>query len=393
MDTFVHEKGPLSVLQQRILFAESHLRTPAFLVENFPEWPQQAFEKAIGAGNGCESHAPSASNTAARRYLPSRGSDELIELIIRHEQQKYAVTLARESILVTAGGMHALWLAFRSIAARRPGSTVLCLDTVFVGVANLIRMSGLDIRFVAGDLAALTVEDVERHLLDDISSLYTNSPHNPSGEYLSREKMRQISGLCERRGLSCVVDAVYDSCFFDGGCPTLPTGLGQSDRSYLICSMSKNFGLPGARIGWLISSEPNISTTLSWLESENVSISSVSQELAIRVLMAGSQPLAASMKVVRGIVLDFLTREFNIRRLPPAGTQMALRLPFPDVEHFADDALNRHELVLATSSNYAGCRGGFIRLPFSYLPENTERALQRLELAIHTYLERHIQRA
>jgi beta-methylarginine biosynthesis bifunctional aminotransferase len=303
------------------------------------------------------------------------------------------VTLAREFILVTAGGMHALWLAFRRIAARRPGGTVLCLGMAFVGVANLIRMSGLDIRFVASDLADLTLEDIDRHLSDDISCLYVNSPHNPSGEYLGREQMRQLGELCERRGLDCVVDAVYDSCFFDGGGPTLPIGLGQSDRCYFICSMSKNFGLPGARIGWLISSAPNIRTTLSWLESENVSISSVSQALAVRILVSGNHPLAASMKIVRGIVLDFLTREFNIRRLPPAGTQMALELPFSDVEHFADDALNRHELVLATSGNYAGCRGGFIRLPFSYLPENTERALQRLELAMHTYRERRTRRA
>jgi beta-methylarginine biosynthesis bifunctional aminotransferase len=281
--------------------------------------------------------------------------------------------------------MHALWLAFRDIATRRPGSTVLCLGITFVGVVNLIGMAGLKVRFVSRNPADLTIEDVERHLAAEVSCLYVNSPHNPTGEYIDRHMMRQITQLVEARSLSCVIDAVYDSYFFDGASPELPAGIGAADHLYFVCSMSKNFGLPGARIGWLVSSRRNIRTAVFWLENENVSVSSVSQELAARVLSFGNRPLIASMTIVRDRVLNFLGREFGLRRLPPAGTQMALKLPVADVEHFADYALNRHELVLATSSNYAGFREGFIRLPFSYLLERTERALERLELAINTY--------
>jgi beta-methylarginine biosynthesis bifunctional aminotransferase len=344
-------------------------------VENFPEWPPHAFEDATRLQSA----------QSAKQYLPSRGSEALIEQVIAHEQEKYGVVLAEETILVTAGGMHALWLAFRDIAARRPGSTVLCLGVTFVGVVNLIGMAGMKVRFVSRNPADLTLEDVERHVTGDVSCLYLNSPHNPTGEYIDRQTMRQITSFVAERSLSCVIDAVYDSYFFDGGSPTLPAEIGVADHLYFVCSMSKNFGLPGARIGWLVSSAKNIRTAVCWLENENVSVSSVSQDLAARVLSFGNRPLIASMTVVRARVLEFLSREFGLRRLPPAGTQMALKLPIADVEHFADYALNEHELVLATSSNYAGFREGFIRLPFSYLPERTERALQRLELAMSAY--------
>jgi beta-methylarginine biosynthesis bifunctional aminotransferase len=377
MNEFVHQRGHISVLQQRILFAESHFSEPAYLVENFPEWPPHAFEEAT--------YLPSA--RSASQYLPSGGSAELVERIIAHEREKYGVALAEETVLVTAGGMHALWLAFRDIATRRPGSTVLCLGITFVGVVNLIGMAGMKVRFVNRNPADLTLEDVERHLTADVSCLYVNSPHNPTGEYIDRQMMRRLTQLVEARSLSCVIDAVYDSYFFDGGSPELPAGIGVADHLYFVCSMSKNFGLPGARIGWLVSSARNVRTAIFWLENENVSVSSVSQDLAARVLAFGNRPLMASMVMVRARVLDFLSREFGLRRLPPAGTQMALKLPVSDVEHFADYALNQHELVLATSSNYAGFREGFIRLPFSYLLDRTERALQRLELAINTYNE------
>ena len=163
--------------------------------------------------------------------------------------------------------------------------------------------------------------------------------------------------------------------------------MGVADHLYFVCSMSKNFGLPAARIGWLVSSHRNIRAAVYWLENQNVSVSSISQELAARVLAFGNRPLIASMTAVRASALDFLNREFGVQRLPPAGTQMALQLPVADVEHFADYALNRHQLVLATSSNYAGFAEGFIRLPFSYLEESTQRALQRLALAINTYAD------
>ena len=107
--------------------------------------------------------------------------------------------------------------------------------------------------------------------------------------------------------------------------------------------------------------------------------------MAARVLASGNSALIASVTAVRRRALELLTRTFGVRRLPPAGTQMLLKLPVPDVEHFADYALNRHALVLATSSNYAGFREEFVRLPFSYRVERTEIALQMLELALSTY--------
>lgn len=375
MSRFVHRRGYISVLQQRILFAEARFEKPAYLVENFPEWPSRAFEEATR----------DLSAESAGRYLPSRGADALVARIVAHEQEKYGISLAEESVLVTAGGMHALWLAFRDIAKRRPGSTVLCLGMAFVGVANLIEMSGMKTRFINCDPTELTAEEVERHLTTDVSCLYINSPHNPTGEYIDARLMKEVAQLLKDWSLSGVIDAVYDSYFFDGGRPSIPAEIGAADHLYFICSMSKNFGLPGARIGWLISSRRNIEAAIAWLENENVSVSSVSQELATRVLSLGNGPLIDSMTLVRARTLQFLAQEFDLVRIPPAGTQMALKLPVDDVEQFADYVLNEHELVLATSSNYAGFQSDFIRLPFSYLWEHTAPALERLALAIHTY--------
>ncbi|MFC6841587.1 aminotransferase class I/II-fold pyridoxal phosphate-dependent enzyme [Xanthomonas theicola] len=375
MSEFVHRRGPLSVLQQRILFAESRFERPVYLMENFPEWPPHAFEEVTRLRSA----------RSAGQYLPSRGSADLVERILAHERSKYGITLAEDQVLVTAGGMHALWLAFRDIAKRRPASTVLCLGTTFVGVSNLIALSGMHVRFVDRNPFELTLEDIEQHLTDDVGCLYLNSPHNPTGEYFDQQVMGNIGRWVDALGLSCVVDAVYDSYFFDGGTPSLPPGLGTADHLYFVCSMSKNFGLPGARIGWLASSPRNVRTALYWLENENVSVSSVSQELAAMALAQGNAPLLQSMTIVRSRVLAFLQQAFGLPCIPPAGTQMVLRLPVGDVEHFADYALNQHELVLATSSNYAGFRREFIRLPFSYLPEHTDRALRRLELALHAY--------
>jgi aspartate aminotransferase len=378
MNIFNSQNNHVSVLQQRILFAEEYVDSAVIFAENVPSWRQDSFAGKIWLSNF----------ECSRSYYPSVGSGELAEKIIDHERLKYGVSISLDNVVITAGGMHALSLVFKDVAAKKPAGTVLCLDTTFVGVANVIELCGLKVRFVDKHFGNMDLEYIREHLSPDVCCMYLNSPQNPSGQYITNHLLAKIVDLCDTIDVCLVVDAVYDAYFFDGHIPVSVFDFSRTNNIYSVCSMSKNFGLPGIRIGWLMSSEENIRRSAFLLENENVSISSISQELANIALEVGNADLFDEVESTRQLVHDYLLAEFGRFDLPPSGTQMILPLPFDDIERFADYALNSEGLVLCTSSNYRGQRQPFVRLPFSYPKDHTFRALVKLRSAVNSYAKK-----
>lgn len=366
----------VSVLQQRLLFAEQNLSAPIYFVENVPVWPAMPLDDTTAI------HAARTNG----RYFAAQGDDELRRLIAKRTNKIYSTTYQADNVAVTAGAMHALALAFRAVAeTSTSGNSVLCIGASFVGVANVIRTAGLMPCFVGGSAWNTEFADVLRAITPATRCIYVNSPHNPTGQYLSNEFLASLANLCNERKLALVADLVYDSYFFDGHQPTLAAAIMASGEAFLVSSVSKNFGIPGARVGWLVSTSSTIQSIVTHLEIENVAISSASQELAKFAISIGNASLVESVARTRAVIRDSIRAAGIDQEIPPSGTQMMLATPFEDVEDFADYALRECSLVLATSSNYEGHTRPFIRLPFSYLPDQSLRALDRLYEAITSY--------
>ena len=106
----------------------------------------------------------------------------------------------------------------------------------------------MDMRFEENydlDLAKLSKLITKRTKL--VSLTY---PHNPTGVQINEEKLRAIIDLIERKGTYLLLDETYrDMSFGD----KLPIAATLSDRVISVSSMSKSYGLPGIRIGWILS--------------------------------------------------------------------------------------------------------------------------------------------
>lgn len=75
------------------------------------------------------------------------------------------------------------------------------------------------------------------------------NPHNPTGAVVSERAIRQIVDLADEAGAWLLVDETYRDLSFDRPAPWAVT---MSPRVISIASMSKAYGLPGIRQGWLI---------------------------------------------------------------------------------------------------------------------------------------------
>jgi N-succinyldiaminopimelate aminotransferase len=82
-------------------------------------------------------------------------------------------------------------------------------------------------------------------------ALYVNSPHNPTGETLSDEVAAGMVALARQHDLWLLTDEVYEDLWFGAAPPRSIWALpGARDRAIATHSVSKAYGLAGARVGY-----------------------------------------------------------------------------------------------------------------------------------------------
>jgi aspartate/methionine/tyrosine aminotransferase len=125
----------------------------------------------------------------------------------------------------------------------------------------------------------LTPENGFKYDLDALEKLVTpktklivaNTPHNPTGAMLSEVDLRRIHDLAESVGAWLLVDEAYRWLDLPGGDPMAPPVRDLGPRGISVGTMSKPFGLPGLRIGWI--SAPEAIVTECWHARDYISLS------------------------------------------------------------------------------------------------------------------------
>lgn len=179
-------------------------------------------------------------------YGQSNGSDELRSLIAT---QYPGATDA--SVLVTVGGAEANFACFWHLFEPE-GRAAVVLPT-YGQVPGLLRSFGghiapvplVESRAWQPDLHAL-----EGALEAGARWVLVTNPNNPTGASLSPESMDHIVELTERHGAWILADEVYQGAELED--EHTPSFWGRHERVLVTNSLSKAYGLPGLRIGWIV---------------------------------------------------------------------------------------------------------------------------------------------
>ena len=92
-------------------------------------------------------------------------------------------------------------------------------------------------------------EEFERAVNPRTRLVYVSNPHNPTGSVLSRESMERMVRRCEEVGAYLLADEVYLGA--EVYCARTQSFWGMSDRVIVTSGLSKAYGIPGVRIGWI----------------------------------------------------------------------------------------------------------------------------------------------
>ena len=101
------------------------------------------------------------------------------------------------------------------------------------------------------------VATLEKQLRPDTKLVVVNFPHNPTGYVPSNEDFRALVELTRKKGIYLLADEMYQFLETNPD-STLPSACELYDNAVSLFGLSKSFGLPGLRIGWLASQNQDI---------------------------------------------------------------------------------------------------------------------------------------
>ncbi len=306
-------------------------------------------------------------------YGTSAGDGELRALIAAR------LGVPAEQVLLTAGASAALFL----LALLHSDGEILAGLPCFPPMLDALR--GLGARVVT---VSARFEDGYRVDLDafrDSLSARTRlvmfgSPQNPSGVSITRGEVGEMLAAMTRRCPEAVllIDETYREATY-GSAPAAPTFAGLSERVLTCASLSKAYGAPGLRIGWLTVADPRLREQLRLAKfNSSICCGALDEFLAARLLSRADQLLrsrGALMARARATVESWIgTQDGRLQWLrPEAGAFCCARLNpdafgRSDVHRFLGRLAERRTVV--APGPWFGDSAHVMRLGLAYEPDD-----------------------
>jgi aspartate/methionine/tyrosine aminotransferase len=186
-------------------------------------------------------------------YLQTTGVPRLRELIAAKLRAKNQIPVGDDDeVLVTNGGIHGLYIAFRSLL--EPGDEVIVPDPKWPPAAgNALLAHGVTVPCPLRESNGwrYDFDELESKITPRTRVLYLNSPNNPTGGVLTRTDIERLAAIAESHNLWVISDEAYEDVVFQGEHVSIASLPGLYDRTIPAYTFSKSYAMTGLRLGYV----------------------------------------------------------------------------------------------------------------------------------------------
>jgi aspartate/methionine/tyrosine aminotransferase len=231
-------------------------------------------------------------------------------------------------------------------------------------------------------------EEFEKAVGQGTKMVYLSNPNNPTGAVLSDAAMKRIVARCDSVGAWLVADEVYLGAEIFA--PRTKSFWGMSERVMVTSGLSKAYGIPGVRIGWIVG--PKEAIAECWTQHDYITIcpNKMSDEIA-RVAVANRDKcyartrelLTENLEIARGWVKSF--DGFLEWREPEAGAiaLVKYRADVPSAE--LCERMRVRQSTLVVPGAYVGLEG-YLRIWLGGREEYMREGLRRIGVELRASL-------
>jgi len=353
---------------------------------DIPAHVREAIEKALRDG---QTH-----------YTASTGIPPLRKAIFQKviAENKLAVP-NDDHVVVTNGGMHGLYILFRSILDS--GDEVILPDPMWTEIAENIRLGGgkpVPVTLREANGYQYDPDEIEAAITTKTRAIFVNTPHNPTGAVLSREKLEKIASIAEKHNLFLVSDEAYEHVIYDNvphvSLGSLPAA---QSRTISVYTMSKTYAMSGLRLGYLAVPDSHMLDRIKKLVRCTINgVNSVTQHGAAAALNGpkdATRTMAVEYQKRRDILFSALQEAPYLQSFKPQGAFYLwanIQPDWPGYDGNRDDwsvtnyLIDKAGIGSAPGSAFGAAGAGHVRFAFSCSTEQVEEAAKILPEVLHS---------
>jgi aspartate/methionine/tyrosine aminotransferase len=315
-------------------------------------------------------------------YTESQGSASL-----RREICRGYAGLAPDQVLVHSGAEEAIFGFMHALL--NPGDHVVVHWPCYQSLVELPQSLGCEVTLWTAEERngwALSLDALAQSLRPTTRAIILNTPHNPTGFLMPERDLREVVRLARASGATLFSDEVYRGLEYrEADC--LPAACDLDPGAVSLGVLSKAYGLPGLRIGWVATRDQDLLARMAAVKDYTTICNSAPSEFLAELALRHGRPLIARNREIIAANLAVLEECFAGHRdliawqRPHAGPIAFPRLLAGDVNTFCQDLVRQAGVLLLPGSVY-GDHGNHFRVGFGR--QNLPEAVARLEQYLRT---------
>ncbi len=294
-------------------------------------------------------------------YAPSSGIPAAREAIEAEAERKGIKNI--RDIFVTTGASEAIELALTALV--NEGENVLTPTPGYpLYTAVQSKLQSVENPYFLDEKKGWQpdIEDIKSKINEKTRAIIVINPNNPTGSNASKETLLEIIKLAKENNIVIFADEIYDKLLFDNNKHISLASLDSEAPIITFGGLSKNYVVPGFRIGWgVVSGDNNILT--DYIEAINKMLrarlsANHPEQYAIPAALNGNNehliPMMEKLTRRRDLTVDMLNAIDGISCVKPEGAFYA----FPKLEiknsdsHFVAELIKETGVVVVPGSGF-----------------------------------------
>jgi aspartate aminotransferase len=332
-------------------------------------------------------------------YARSEGSETYRKKLAAY-YQRHQIDVNESDIIVTTGGSEALLFALGSITDF--GDQIIIPEPFYANYNGFSVANGIEVvpieSSIENGFALPPIEAFEKKITPKTKAILICNPGNPTGYLYSEEEIIKLKNLALKHDLFLIADEVYREFVYDGiQHHSVMSQQGLEDHAIMIDSVSKRYSMCGARIGCIVSKNPEvIQAALKYAQARlsSPTFALMASEAALETPQSYFDDVIHEYDERRKILINALKGIENVKVSSPKGAFYCMaELPVEDADDFAQWMLEKFEdngetVMVAPASGFYSTPGSGknqIRIAYVLKKESLLRSVELLRLALDQY--------